>query len=248
LTHHTYATIAAAIHADHVLNPAPPRSDVYLAIARSAEVLQRLPIAHPKWLSESERERLQSLRVAERRDHYLAGHWLVRELLVQAFPAASPRVTRPENWSLRETKSQAPCVIGHSSLRLSISHSGNWIAAAVAEQPVGIDIEQRPRALDPAIHNLLLGPNEVAGDIDNDELLERWVVKEAWLKMRGISALPERLRLLEMREVGDEPGDVISFRGEHFHFAVAAAQNTTLTWTNGTPVVRTGAFRSAPST
>ncbi len=227
-------------------NLTPPRPDVYLAIARNDEVTRRLPSSQSTWLSDSEQTRLQRLHVAARHDHYLAGHWLVRELLAEAFAGSAPGATSAENWRLLDIKSQAPRVSGYDHLHVSISHSDQWVAAAVAQQPVGIDLEQRPRALDPAIQSLLLSPHEVAGDIGNDELLQRWVAKEAWLKMRGESALPERLRQLRLHATRSELANVISYRSDDFHFAVANAQAATLTWTITAGVVGTAAYRLEP--
>lgn len=226
-----------------MLSPTPPCPIAYLAIARSDAVLQRLPAAAWTWLSDSEQSRLQSLRVAARRNHFLAGHWLVRELLVHAFAGSTPATRRAENWSLREIKSQAPRVLDHDELHLSISHSGNWVAAAVAKQPVGIDLEQRPRTLDRAIQDLLLNPNEAPENIDNDELLQRWVAKEAWLKMRGEGALPQRLRQLHLHASSSEFANVISYRSAHFHFAVATASMTTLAWANEAGATQSSAYR-----
>ncbi|MGQ0802204.1 MAG: 4'-phosphopantetheinyl transferase family protein [Pseudomarimonas sp.] len=224
-------------------SPSPPRSIAYLAIARSDEVLQRLPISHSAWLSPSEQCRLQTLRVAQRRDHYLAGHWLVRELLGHALLAAVPAATRPEHWSLLEIWGQAPQVFDHPGLHVSISHSGDWIAAAVANHPLGIDLEQRPRALDPAIRDLLLNPSEAPADVDNDELLQRWVVKEAWLKMRGTGALPDSLRQLQLHATDADNADVIHYQNNHFHFAVTTAWPATLNWRGDANAIQTNAYR-----
>ena len=162
-------------------------------IARTDEVLARLPEPYSLWLSESEQARLVTLKVEARRNHYLAGHWLTRELLAHGFGGA------PGAWALSERKSLPPQVLGgEANLRVSISHSGDWIAATVANISVGIDIEQRPRKLDAAIESLLLNADEAPGSLSQDELLQRWVAKEAWLKSRCESALPVRLKQLQL--------------------------------------------------
>src|SRR5436190_6209883 len=101
------------------------------------------------WLSDSERARVAELRHAGRREHYLAGHWLARTLLARALGGDAAQ------WSLRERKSLPPDVPDRPHWRVSISHSGEWIAAAVAEAPIGIDLESRPRTLDAALEPLL---------------------------------------------------------------------------------------------
>ena len=67
-----------------------------VVVARVAEVLAQAPPASQTWLSASEYARLQRLRVSARRDHYLAGHWLLRQLL------ATHCGNVPEAWSLSE--------------------------------------------------------------------------------------------------------------------------------------------------
>ena len=200
-------------------------SIVFVEIARTAEVLARMATPYSMWLSDSEQTRLATLKVEARRDHYLAGHWLVRELLSQAFGEA------PLHWSLQERKSLPPRIINdNEKLLVSISHSGEWISAAIANVAVGIDIEQRPRQLDASIESLLLNPGEAAGSLGNDALLQRWVAKEAWIKARNESALPARLKQLQLHPATAEFANVSLHSNEAFHFALAIAPASTVTW------------------
>lgn len=197
----------------------------YVEIARTAEVLARMSEPHSTWLSDSEQTRLATLKVEARRDHYLAGHWLIRELLSQAFGEA------PSHWSVQERKSMPPQVInGDDELRISISHSGDWVAAAIANVAIGIDIEQRPRELDASIESLLLNPGEAAGSLGNDALLQRWVAKEAWIKARNESALPARLKQLHLHPATAEFASVSLYSNDAFHFALAIAPAVSVTW------------------
>lgn len=201
-----------------------PTGTAQIEIARIADVLATLPEAHTTWLSESEQARLAGIRVAGRRAQYLAGHWLTRVLLARAF--GDP----PMQWPLLERKSQAPQVQGHGgTLQVSISHSGDWIAAAVATVAIGIDLEQRPRALDATIEPLLRNADEAPGSLDPDALLQRWVAKEAWIKRRGESALPARLRDLHLQAVTREAANVRIDSHEAFHFGLAVADDCTVT-------------------
>jgi phosphopantetheinyl transferase len=166
------------------------------------------------WLSDSERARLETLRHAARREHYLAGHWLARVLLRRAFGEQA--------WSLLERRSLPPLVCGReASLFVSLSHSGDWVAAAVAEVPIGIDIEQRGRVLDASVEPLLLESEESSGSVDADVLLQRWVAKEAWLKRDAANALPEQLSRLRLRpELADQP--LVSLHSHAgFHLGIA---------------------------
>lgn len=70
---------------------------------------------------------------------------------------------------------------------ISVSHTEGFAAAAVSPYPVGVDIERR-RAVSPALARKLLCPAEEAvfAKGENPEyLLEKFVVKEAFLKMTG---------------------------------------------------------------
>ena len=189
----------------------------WIEIARIPRVLAQVPDAHSTWLSESELARLASLRHAPRRAQYLAGHWLVRVLLARAFGGV------PTDWRLLERRSLPPAVQGHDALRVSISHTEDWIAAAIANVPIGIDLEPRTRRLDAAIEPLLLNPDETRGSLDADTLLQRWVAKEAWLKRETGNALPERLERLHLQPASKEHADVSIESHDAFHFALAVA-------------------------
>lgn len=202
-----------------------PASTVLVEVSRTAEVLARLNDDAVGWLTESEQQRLAGLRVAARRDHYLAGHWLVRELLSQAFGET------PKHWPLLERRSQPPQVLGGDGrLRVSISHSGDWIAAAIADAAIGIDIEQRPRPLDAAIESLLLNAGEAPGSVSQDDLLQRWVAKEAWIKSRAGSALPTQLKQLELRAVAPKHADVCIHSHDALHLALACDSGCAVVW------------------
>lgn len=198
----------------------------FVEITRTVEVLARIPALDSSWLSDSEMERIVTLRIDARRNHYLAGHWLVRELLSQAFGKA------PSCWSLQERKSLPPKVIhGDQDIRISISHSGDWIAAAVADVAMGIDIEQRPRHLDASIEALLLNADEMPGNLESDALLQRWVAKEAWLKAHAGAALPLQLKSMQLNPAPLECADVQIHSHHKFHFALAIVpENTTIRW------------------
>jgi 4'-phosphopantetheinyl transferase len=186
-------------------------------MVRVARVLADLPPDPAAWLSESEQARLAQLRHAGRRDQYLAGHWLARVLLARAFGGVAIQ------WQLRERKSQAPEVQGHAHAHVSISHAGEWVAAAVADGPVGIDLEERTRVLDASIEPLLRNADEAPGSLDADARLLRWVAKEAWIKRGGGSALPGRLEQLQLQAVARERADVCVYSHAEFHLALAVA-------------------------
>jgi 4'-phosphopantetheinyl transferase len=208
-------------------------------------VLQRVP-SDVAWLSPSERERLPRLRVESRRRQYLAGHWLLRELLAEACGGQAA------DWPIGERHSQAPS-IGRAGaiLHASLSHSGDWIAAAIAPQPIGIDIEERhARSGMQRFDAMLRAADDAPGTLDDDALLARWVLREALIKQQGGSALPEAIAALALRRADgtanlrllttDDVHLAIACDGEaapRIHgFAVASASH----WCGSGPVVPVG--------
>lgn len=93
-----------------------------------------LPALHPV-----EQTRYRAFQHARRRQIWLAG----RELLLAALARQRPRVDAA---ALRSDARGAVRYDG-DSVRISLSHSGNLLVAALAPVPVGVDVEQsRPRA------------------------------------------------------------------------------------------------------
>jgi len=200
-----------------------PAGIAHIEIARITDVLADVPEAHAAWLSESELARLAAIRFDGRRTQYLSGHWLARVLLARAYGGT------PARWQLLERKSQPPRVIGSGDeLYVSISHGTDWVAVAVADAAIGIDLEQRPRTLDATIEPLLLNSDEVAGSLDADSLLQRWVAKEAWIKRHAGSALPARLTQLRVKSTTREHADVRIDSHAEFHFGLAIASDCTV--------------------
>jgi len=200
-----------------------PGAIAHVEIARIADVLAKSPADNAAWLSGSELARFAAIHNVARQAQYLAGHWLTRVLLARAFGGA------PGMWKLLEFKSQAPKVQDHAdAIRVSISHSGDWVAAAVATVAIGIDLEQRPRTLDATIEPLLRNADEAPGTLGQDELLRRWVAKEAWLKRHGDSALPDRLRNLHLRAITDTDAELHVASHDRFHFGLAVAADCTV--------------------
>ena len=186
-------------------------------VARVEHILADAPSALETWLSSSELARLDRLKIQNRRDQYLSGHWLLRCLLSQHF--GKP----PSAWQLIERTNLPPALQNFDLLQTSISHSGDWIAAAIANDAIGIDLEQRrERAGLMRFQHLLLTHDEPPDSLDSDQLLQRWVAKEAWVKRHHGSALPEQLAELELLHAEPETADVQLFSTAAFHLAISA--------------------------
>ncbi|MEU0163152.1 4'-phosphopantetheinyl transferase superfamily protein [Streptomyces sp. NPDC006261] len=103
-----------------------PRPGLHLAVASIPAALNTLRSAD---ISPASR----TMPPWRAREH-LAGRALARTLL-------SKSLGLPSHTPLRSRTGGPPCVPGHPRLSVSISHSGDTVAAAVAHQPVGIDIQ-----------------------------------------------------------------------------------------------------------
>lgn len=195
-----------------------------IQVARIEQVLADAPGALESWLSNSELARLDRLKIQNRRDQYLSGHWLVRGLLSAQFGRA------PNRWPLVERLNLPPAVLDFDFLQLSISHSGGWIAAAISNAAIGIDLEQRrERAGLMRFQHLLLAQDELPDSLDSDQLLQRWVAKEAWVKRHHGSALPEQLAEIKLLPAEPETASVQLRSTAAFHLAITA-QATHTVW------------------
>lgn len=185
-------------------------------------VLARAPVTL-HWLSATETARLAGLAPGVRRRQFLAGRWLLRELL-----ARGTAVPDPAAWWLDGAPGRAPALgpgapAAPGCPTLSLSHSGDWVAAAAGPGPLGIDIEAWPprRARDAAaLLDAICTPPErslwVAGPAEALawRLHVCWTLKEAAAKALGRSALPGPLQALRCRPpAGSEPPNAWSGQG-----------------------------------
>lgn len=192
-----------------------------LQICESEAMLDTMP--EPQgWLSPSELQRLDGLRAPKRRAHYLAGHWLARQMLADALRGSSKYAAE---FPLLESPDQAPLPDTREACgwQLSISHSQQWIGCAIAPFAIGLDLEQRrarPSLLSMR-HLLSLQPED--GTPDADELLLRWVAKESWIKLHQGSALPEQLLAIQLKARDAETAPIRVLSTSDWHLGLAAA-------------------------
>lgn len=187
-----------------------PGARLLLGLGTVAEWAARAEAAATGWLGDGEQARLAGIAAEPRRRQFLAARWLMRDLLRQHAPDS-----RPEDWSVSAAADGPPQVRlrqgadpATERLHLSISHSGAWVACALADHPVGIDLEarppRRPRDLDALMHGIgsagELGRwQQTAAAARELAFYRLWVIKEAWLKARGEGITPGRLRQLHTR-------------------------------------------------
>lgn len=159
----------------------------------------RLPVVAGRWdafadvLEEYERDRHRRFLRSADQDRYLTAHVGVR-LLLGGYLDVPPR-------SLRFGRDCKHCGGDHgkpalrgfgTSLDFSLTHSGDWVAIAVAAAPVGVDVQEIEERTDiAAMSRMALSPSE--RDWLNGQPPERtrigffgyWARKEALLKATG---------------------------------------------------------------
>lgn len=164
---------------------------------RTGSVMAFAAMAPPvsRWMSAEELSRLAEMRAEQRAEQFAAGRWLARRLLAVTLGGDA------SEWMLSAAE-DAPPVATHSGgavgmpIFVSIAHSGDHLACAVSDMPVGVDIE----ALQPRKH---LGtlieattteaeraalPELIAGGDDEARMVaffQLWTLKEAWIKCHG---------------------------------------------------------------
>ena len=189
-------------------------------------------------LSEEERARMAAFKSPKRRQDFVLGRTSARVLL------ADQMGLPPEAVPLRVADSGAVDVEG-APYRLSIAHADAHAVAAVAERPIGVDLERvRPRR--PDLHRFLLHPDE-GGLLDRlapdrtSALVLCWTLKEATLKaMRtGLRCSPKDVRL-DVRPGGTSiAADVrgcrwrLAFERRGGHYLAVAYAETELERTSG---------------
>jgi len=189
------------------------------------------------WLSEAEQTRLLAMTAPRRRTQFIAGRWLARQCL------ATHTGGRWQDFVLSAPEDDAPQLLAApvpGPWYFSLSHSGDWLACAVARQPVGVDVEcsDRPRDFQ-ALHEWMHEPEALQDAPEDPQELQawfyaQWTLKEAWLK-HATSAAPSPAQRPSMRsarftpckEAGDKAAALVG-QGEGFTLAVYPATPATL--------------------
>lgn len=146
------------------------------------------------WFADEELEIASAFKLDSRRDEWLLSRMAAKQLSMQLGVADDPRIVTVNRPFLASTE-----------WRVSLSHSAPYAGAAIAREPIGIDV-QSVRKLDERAAHLFLSPEEI-------EMLERcsiehrilhwWCAKEAAWKRRSdefktLRQLP--LQLLDERD------------------------------------------------
>lgn len=134
-------------------------------------------------LSPAQRDKVRRLRVDGVRRNRLAAYLLIRALACKKLGV--------DNRSLifEEEHNGKPVLASHPGFHFNLSHSGNAVVAAVADKPVGVDVELlKPAELQIARRFFI--PAEVSyieeGEAEKDRrFFTVWTRKEACMKWTG---------------------------------------------------------------
>ena len=148
---------------------------------------------------------------------FVATRWIAKNLAHRILPAY-----HWSDWEISKEPNGKPILRLHSdqSMELSLSHKYPWIAVAISlDQRVGIDIERTPdfknedkkRSWMNSILSLGFTDEEKAtiSNLDVDELLLRWTMKEAIAKATG------HVGLSGMRQVNTSRIETDDVQGIH---------------------------------
>jgi 4'-phosphopantetheinyl transferase len=190
------------------------RGAVRLALRRRDEACAPDALS---WLTTGERARHDSFGGSARRADFTAGRWLLREVLAEIHGGAPEHQTAEID---AEGRTSVPR--GHANL----SHTGDWLIAAWAESPIGVDIESlRARRDVLAIAERVASPAECAhlasltGATQLEAFYRLWTLREAWLKRRGRGLDLQQMQGLRFEP--DEQGDLACALLPRAHLMVA---------------------------
>ncbi len=181
-----------------------------------------------RWLTADEASRLQAMSAPVRRRSFLAGHWLARRLAADWLQADVARIALDRH---ADGRPQLLLDGAPSPLSLSLSHSGDWLACAIASVPVGIDVELPRRLRDlQALARFAFAPEEakrllhVAEEERAAIFHELWTLKEARGKRTGEGLLPEQSRRINTQpcDAGEAEATSWAFRDGALALAVDA--------------------------
>lgn len=179
------------------------------------------------WLTDDEAARLQAMTAPARRRSFLGGHWLAREVAAEWLQTDAARI------ALHRHDDGRPLLLvdgAPSALSLSLSHSGHWLAVALATAPVGVDVEMPRRVRDlHALARFAFSPEE-AERLARMPETERaaafhvlWTLKEARGKRTGEGLLPAHSRRVTALPCDAASAEALTWRLRDGALALAIA-------------------------
>lgn len=122
---------------DHIESPGPNRAAVYLSV-RDLGLFARQEYEQAYCLlSEAEQHRVGCLESEDDRRRFVLGADMVRSMLAEALDCAPIHIDIAD-FDHKKSKIE--------DMYYSVGHSGSYVACAISDRPVGIDIEHNEQA------------------------------------------------------------------------------------------------------
>ena len=148
------------------------------------------------WLSPSESGRYQTLRSTSRRLQFLAARYWTRHCLHTWLGGAW------QDYALTAADNSPPGLIAGPAgadwpeVKVSISHSGDWVACALAYQAVGVDVQCTRKVRDIPALSAWIDPELNLAEFQSTPISEQadwfyaqWTLREAWVKQVSTAKL-----------------------------------------------------------
>lgn len=224
---------------------------VSLALHSLSAIGQSLPGPALDWLGAAERLRLSGITAPRRRAQFIAGRWLARQSLARRaggcwrdYALSAPDCGAPQLLAW-------PAQAGAAQWHFSLSHSGDWLACAVAPYPVGVDVECCTRVRDfQALNGWLHTPAALHGwaartaQQQQAWFYAQWALKEAWFKQTAAArpavpaAVPalSALRAAQFTRCKAENSSAMLGQNRALVLALCPATPERLHWQGGAPL------------
>lgn len=123
-------------------------------------------------------------------------------------------------------KDGKPALADFPAWHFNVSHSGDWVVCALAQCPVGVDLqEERPLRVS-LYHYFTPMEQEMLQSLPENAFFDLWVMKEAYGKCTGEGLLPALKVEMQLEPPGISregyQAALMSFPGEGLHLAVCA--------------------------
>lgn len=212
-----------------------PENTVWVCVKHLARLSEELHRYDGAWLSREENLRLESMLSNSRRAQFLAGRYLVRNCLSAQLGGSwhTYHLSAPVGGSPRLLDAANGIVI--QNIHVSISHSHDWVACAVAPQEVGIDVELSSRRRDFATIKQWMR------DIDDSKVInerdessaqrlfyEQWTLNEAWFKQLGVTQQNNVTKPVAFRTCSETDRRAIVGRAKNLYVAVYSSLASTV--------------------
>ncbi|MCK5098925.1 MAG: 4'-phosphopantetheinyl transferase superfamily protein [Desulfobacteraceae bacterium] len=152
-----------------------------------------------RFLSKLELKALNKFKSLKKQIEWLSGRFLLKSCLTLFLD----NIEAMENIIVAYEKEGAPFLPDFPTVKISLSHSGNYAAVGVCIKKgvdIGIDIEQFKEKPDNNFLKTAFTQNEINSMEDNvEDILKKWTAKEAFLKYikKGFNESLHRVEVIE---------------------------------------------------